>query len=120
MSCASGQAPNSPEAIVRYTDRYVYIGVWAEPLEGGAHTCQMGKSTPLTITLDEPIGSRKLIKDVPASRLYETGSWQLAEPVGPTRRTAAVLVGERGCEGVSLGEPLRDRHLVHSEFEPAR
>lgn len=163
-ACASGQAPSNPEAVVRYTDRYVYIGVWTQPLEDGAYTCEMGKSTPLTITLDEPIGSRKLIKDIPTSRFYETGSWELAQSVGPASRTAVVLVGERGCEGVSpgaevkyevvpsprevmlhvqvlsgpqqdwicggldsayrltvdLGEPLRDRRLAHSEFEPAR
>jgi hypothetical protein len=107
MDCASGRAPNNPEAVVRYTDRYVHIGVWAEPLGDGAYTCEMGKSTPLTITLDEPIGSRKLIKDIPASRFYEAGSWELAEPVGPTSRTAVVLVGERGCEGVSPGAEVR-------------
>ena len=163
MQCASGQAPKNPEPVVRYTDRYVHIGVWAEPL-GGAQTCQMGGSAPLTIRLDEPIGSRKLIKDIPSLRYYETGSWEVAEPVAPTSRTAVVLVGERGCEGVSfgaevryevvpnsrqimlhvevkpgpqhdwicggpdaayrltvdLGEPLGDRHLAHSDFEPSR
>src|SRR5262245_777077 len=82
--CASGQAPKNPDAVVRYADHYVYIGVWAEPLESGAQTCPMGSGTPLTITLDEPIGTRKLVKDIPLFRHYESGSWELAEPVDPT------------------------------------
>ncbi len=125
MECASGQAPQHPEAVVRYSDRYVYIGVWAEPLEPGTYRCPMGGSTPLTITLDEPIGSRKLIKDIPTFRTFEAGSWELAEPVGPSSRTAVVLVGERGCEGVSPGAEVkyeivpRDREVVlHVQVKP--
>jgi hypothetical protein len=107
MQCASGRAPKNPEPVIRSTDRYVHIGVWAEPLPPGAHSCQLGGSAPLTIRLDEPIGNRKVIRDIPTYPTYETGSWELAEPFLPTSRTAVVLVGERGCEGVSPGADVR-------------
>lgn len=60
--CASGQEPGDrlqpPEVVVE--DDAVTVTFWVVPL-GGAQECPGNPPTPVTVTLDEPLGERALL-----------------------------------------------------------
>lgn len=46
---------------VSYSNEDVLVGLVVEPLKGNAQTCQSNEAVPYTLTLDEPLGQRRLV-----------------------------------------------------------
>lgn len=61
VHCASGATPADPQPSVKYSLEHVALTVWAIPPAGSAFECQGTPGVPLTIPLDEPLGSRDVV-----------------------------------------------------------
>lgn len=61
IGCGSGVTGEITASQVSYSNEDIAIGLVAEPLKGNAQTCQSNETVPYTLTLDEPLGQRKLI-----------------------------------------------------------
>jgi len=61
VGCASGAIPADPQSAVTYSPEHVALAVWAIPPAGRAFDCQGPPRLPLTIPLEEPLGSRDVV-----------------------------------------------------------
>jgi hypothetical protein len=61
VGCSSGATPADPQPAVTYSLEHVALTVWAIPPAGSAFDCQGPPGLPLTIPLDEPLGSRDVV-----------------------------------------------------------
>ena len=68
VGCASGATPRDPQSAVTYSPEHVSLTVWAIPPAGNAFDCQGNPRVPLTIPLDEPVGSRDVVPGLDKAR----------------------------------------------------
>lgn len=61
VACASGRTGEVRSPRITYEEDRVIVRIDVEPLSGGAHTCEGNEAVPVTVTLRESLGDRRLV-----------------------------------------------------------